>query len=618
MKKVILCIILAIFCFGTQAQESNIDFESDKWELQKGSKVETYMDKKSLVGSAVLKDTEFENGIIEFDINFKGPRCFAGVNFRIMEEGNEESFYLRPHKNKFPDALQYTPVFNGSSAWQLYTNDGFTAYAEIPYDKWFHVKLEIKGQQARVFLHNSETPSLIMNNLIRDAGKGGISLFAPANGLAHFANFSIKEDNTLKFEKQPIENKPTGMFRNWEVTQAFKYSYTDIETHLSGQTFKDIKWQKVEADINGLVNVSRFIPKSPRGAKSIFAKTTIHSKEEKQMKVAFGYSDVVSIFLNREIIFAGNSVFRKRGPLFLGSVGLFDYLYLNLKKGDNELMFMVGESFGGWGFMCQDSKAVYYKEGISKKWELKDEFSTAESVIYDEKNDVLYVSSFDQTKKYGQGKQFISKISPTGKMLELKWIDELNQPLGMFIYKEKLYISERKNIVEVDIKAGRIIKRIPMPESMFINDLSIDKKGDIYVSDSRKNAIFKISNGKVEEWLSGEEVKDPNGLFVNGDKLIFGNSGDSKVKSADLKTKEIKTIANFSKGIIDGIKADEKGNHIVSIWQGAIYRITQKGKVTKLYENNNSKCADFEYIAKKKLLLIPTFENNSIIAIEMK
>ena len=70
-------------------------------------------------------------------------------------------------------------------------------------------------------------------------------------------------------------------------------------------------------------------------------------------KLEFGYSDKVSIFLNRRILFTGDSSFRSRDPLFLGVAGLNDAVYLPLQKGENELLLIVSESMGGWGFISR-------------------------------------------------------------------------------------------------------------------------------------------------------------------------------------------------------------------------------------------------------------------------
>ena len=69
------------------------------------------------------------------------------------------------------------------------------------------------------------------------------------------------------------------------------------------------------------------------------------------MAFNFGYSDDVSIFLNGRLLFSGMSGYHSRDPSFLGLIGLFDAVPLHLRKGENELLLIVSETFGGWGFM---------------------------------------------------------------------------------------------------------------------------------------------------------------------------------------------------------------------------------------------------------------------------
>ncbi|MCP4844661.1 MAG: hypothetical protein GY901_06100, partial [Actinomycetia bacterium] len=70
-------------------------------------------------------------------------------------------------------------MFNGSSAWQLYSGDGITARATLPWDRWVHVRLEFSGTQARVFLDDAEQPALVMNDLKRGRSKGWIGVAGP-------------------------------------------------------------------------------------------------------------------------------------------------------------------------------------------------------------------------------------------------------------------------------------------------------------------------------------------------------------------------------------------------------------------------------------------------------
>ncbi len=109
---------------------------------------------------------------------------------------------------------------------------------------------------------------------------------------------------------------------------------------------------------------------------------------------------------------------------------------------------------------------------------------------------------------------------------------------------------------------------------------------------------------------------DPNALFMLGGKLLFGNSGDSWLKAVDLTNENISKIARFPQGFIDGIRVDNNGNLLVSLWKGKIYKVSEDGLISLILhtENRGHYSADFEYIPEKRLLIVPTFYNNTVQA----
>jgi hypothetical protein len=204
------------------AEDEVIPFDSERWQLEPGSRIEEHLGRQSLVGAAVLKDVVFENGVIEYDVAFTGDRSFGGVDFRRQSNDNYEHFYIRPHKSKFADALQYTPVFNGVSSWQLYSGDGFTAAAVMPYNEWLHVKLVIAGTQGRVYLGGSEEPALVIADLKQGVSKGGIRLWTMPFNLGFFSNFTYHLDDSLDLGQPQRVETPPGMIREWELSQPIK------------------------------------------------------------------------------------------------------------------------------------------------------------------------------------------------------------------------------------------------------------------------------------------------------------------------------------------------------------------------------------------------------------
>ena len=620
-KKHNLVLLLVFLIFASaQAGEELLSFESDRWTFY-GAEIVDHLDQRALRGAAVLKDVIFENGVIEVDIAFQGSRCFAGLMFRMASEGDYEEIYLRPHQTNTPDALQYTPVFNGLSGWQLYNGPGFTNAVNIPYKQWIHVKMEISGSQARVYVGRSKRPALVINDLKHGQAKGWIGVKGPANALAHFANFSYRQDNNLKFDPPPAMPIPSGMLLDWELSDPVKITLIDREKTPPDDLVRTLNWTKVTGESSGLVDIARTHAKQGTDPDCVLARSTIQSDIDQVKKLLFGYSDELSIFLNGDILFRGNSEYLRRSARFLGVVGLNDSVYLPLKKGSNELLLMVTENFGGWGFICQltetGDKPLVFSNNLRKEWETPVQFLTPESVLFDNQRDVFYVSNYNNLSSGNEADDFISKVSRTGDIIELKWVTGLHDPTGLGLFKDKLYAAENTSLVEIDIETGKISKRYAAPEAKFLNDITVGPTGDIYITDSLNHSIYKYSQGTIEIWLQNESIRRPNGILLDEGKLLIGNTGDMSLKSIGLADKKIETLTRFNQGaIIDGIKADGLGNYLVSDWNGWLYTVASNGVKKEILNTRTARIniADFEFRKDLNLLVVPTYAGNRLLA----
>ncbi len=288
-----------------------------------------------------------------------------------------------------------------------------------------------------------------------------------------------------------------------------------------------------------------------------------------------------------------------------------DYISLPLKKGKNELMIALAETFGGWGFVFRDAKAVYMDRKVDRAWEIGHRFRCPESVQYDQKRDVLYVSNF-----FNDGKEFISKVSPEGKVLSLEWVTGVAQPAGMTMSRDRLYVVGRFALIEIDPESGGITNRFRFPEPGLPNDVAADAEGSLYVTDSRKGLIYKLEDGKMTEWLASPELARANGLLYHDGRLFAGTSGDGCIKSIDPASKILSTLACLGEGaIMDGIAYEGDGNFLVSDFNGKVYRVNGRGEKTLLLDATapGMWCAAFEYLPERRLLLIPTYTDNRVV-----
>ncbi len=254
---------------------------------------------------------------------------------------------------------------------------------------------------------------------------------------------------------------------------------------------------------------------------------------------------------------------------------------------------------------------------VTKQWETKPELRIPESVLYDDARNILYVSNINgkSTEKNGQG--FISKVSLDGKITVLQWVTGLNAPKGSALYKDKLYVSDIDHLVEIDLNTGTILANHPAPGAQFLNDVAADPEGNVYVSDMspENSAIYQLRQGRMTVWMKGPEISRPNGLSIEGTRLLVGNSGDGTLKAISLADKKISTIVQVGSGI-DGLRPDGKGNYFISDWQGKTSLVTASGTIIVLVDTTASKinAADLEYIPGTRFLLIPTFFNNRVMA----
>lgn len=353
-------------------QTLSVPADSTRWDLQGQAKAVEYQGRKCLFldgAAAVLKDFEMRDGVIDVDVATPASRGFFGLQFRIANDGaNAEWVYLRQHKSGLPDAMQYTPVLNTGANWQIYNGPGFTGAVDIPKDVWFHLRLEVVGAQAKLYVKDMEKPALVMNDLKSGVQKGQVALYV-LTGATYFSNFEIRTTPDAAWERR-LPPMPPGTLTKWSLSPIYDALARNLEVALTPSESDAIRWQDVEAEPPGFVVIYRYReaphPKvsfasdfskrlEPQpGMKVVYARTSIDSDRDRVKKLYLGYSDDVSVFLNGKILFRGRSAQNFRDPGFLGIVNPEnDAVYLPLKKGSNELMLAVSELGGGWGFICR-------------------------------------------------------------------------------------------------------------------------------------------------------------------------------------------------------------------------------------------------------------------------
>lgn len=350
--------LLAAIVFIAGLSAKDLAINASNWEISgEGNGVVQHLGRTALAikgGRAIHKSLEFENGVIEFDVAFPADRNFIGVFWRGVDAGNFEDFYMRPHQSGKGDANQYTPVFNGNSGWQLYHGDGYSAPTEYVFDQWMPVKIVVAGDRAKIYVRDMTKPAFITHRFKRDLVSGKIGVKTGGFAKAWFSNFRVSTDMPAPItgDLPEVESASQHTLLSYEVSASFPEKQLENK-HVLGKSDKQgLQWMKLDTEANGIANLSRL--QTHRGDNNTaFVKVSLESDEEQLKQLKFGYSDRVKVYVNDRLLYSGNNGYRTRDFRYLGTIGLFDTVYLPLKKGKNEVWFAVSETFGGWGILAQ-------------------------------------------------------------------------------------------------------------------------------------------------------------------------------------------------------------------------------------------------------------------------
>lgn len=263
------------------------------------------------------------------------------------------------------------------------------------------------------------------------------------------------------------------------------------------------------------------------------------------------------------------------------------------------------------------SQKAYSPMKLVKLWESDTLFTTAESVIFDKKSKVIYVSNIEGQPWEEDGKGSIGKLSLDGKVINARWVTGLNAPKGLGIVNGKLYVADNVKLIEIDQKSGKILHKYEVKDCQGLNDVATTADGSVYFTDSEKGVVHLLKDGVVSTVVNG--LGGSNGIFYETNRLLLGTWSDSCLTVYNFKTQN-KTI--FAKNLPqpDGIEAIGNGSYLVSTWSGLIHLVDKKGKVKLLLDTKKDKisAADIDFVKEKNLLLVPTFFRNTVVAYRLE
>jgi hypothetical protein len=257
-------------------------------------------------------------------------------------------------------------------------------------------------------------------------------------------------------------------------------------------------------------------------------------------------------------------------------------------------------------------------------------FRTPRSVLHDLEADVYLVSNVngDPAAADDDDNGFISRVSPDGKVLELKWIDgvgddelQLSAPMGMAITGGRLWVADRNKVHAFDARTGRHRASYKIPQATSLADIAV-LEGALIITDNGTElagGLFRIGSSRnPAPYLSPDEpgAGHPQGIYAPGDGSLWVTSEDQLYRVV----RGVRTAGGaLPRGSLDGIVGVPGGELLVASHEGVIFRGaprpardgTLEVTWTVLFSDLEAP-SDIGYDARRNRVLIPLVLANAI------
>jgi sugar lactone lactonase YvrE len=268
-----------------------------------------------------------------------------------------------------------------------------------------------------------------------------------------------------------------------------------------------------------------------------------------------------------------------------------------------------------FGFLTMISTANA-QPNVEQLW-LTEGLSVPESVLVyrNGRTNFLLVSLIDGEPNTKDGKGGIAKMSLDGAVENAEWVTGLNAPKGMAHFDGKLYVADINELVVINIKSAEIEKKVVVPGAIFLNDVTVDSKGTVFVSDMMTGKIHRYAKNVLKDYAT--KLENVNGLKAIGANLVVG--AGKNLYLFDSNKNRLNLASGFAQGI-DGIESLNEGGFLVSCWAGLLYYVHLDGKKDVLLDSQKEgiNIADIGFDSETQTVFVPNFSKNSVTAYKLR
>lgn len=223
----------------------------------------------------------------------------------------------------------------------------------------------------------------------------------------------------------------------------------------------------------------------------------------------------------------------------------------------------------------------------SRSFTLPDVSFHPEGITYDDSSQSFFVGSIRSGR--------IARIR--NGVADMKWAEVSYSAMGMKVdaSRKTLWIATtampelvgfhdslrgRAEIVQIDISTGRVRQRYSAAGSHVFGDLVVLSDGNVFITDSEEPAIYRISGGSLQRWMTLPQAWNLQGITATpDDRYLFVADYISGMYRIDVSTRRVDAVVCQPHAVLRGIDGLYYRNRSLI----AIHNGTQPFRITQLH-----------------------------------
>lgn len=265
-------------------------------------------------------------------------------------------------------------------------------------------------------------------------------------------------------------------------------------------------------------------------------------------------------------------------------------------------------------------------------------FVQPENLVYDSVADVYLVSNMGGGGSARDDNGFVSRVSPEGRVLTLRWIAggrnhvELHSPKGLALRGDTLAVADLGAVRLFDRRSGAPLGTITLP-GLVMNDVTFAPDGSIWVTDTGPDrtsvpidtthdidAVWHVTkDGVVRAAARGLALDRPDGLAVDGNAALVATFGANRIEKVWANKRNMPaTVEALPAGRLDGLRRLADGSLLVTSWDaGAVWRLWHEDEPPRRLIAGLTSPAGVAVDTRRHVLAVTSMQRNELYLVPM-